>query len=306
MTSAYQAHAGVWPAILTPLRADGAIDLDRLASHAKRLMAAGCSGVTLFGTTGEGPSFSSAERMQALDALVAQGIPAKHIIVHTSCTALPETLALTRHATQLDVHACLILPPFFFKGISDEGVLDYYTQIFEVCADLPLRVVLYHIPQVIGVSLSSAVMASLLQRYSGRILGLKDSSGQLEGSLAHAKAFMPPMQVWVGNELDIPQMVSLGTKGAVSGVANMLPQLVSNLVMQRDAATVAANLARTQAFLSLVGGYTMIPAFKGIMAMIDDDLGWLRVRAPLQQLTDAQVARLREQWTAFQPSEPIG
>lgn len=292
-------HAGTWPAMLTPLRDDGTIDLDRLAKHAQRLLDAGCAGVTLFGTTGEGPSFSGSERMQALEGLISRGVAAQRILVHTSCVAGPDTLLLTRHASQLGVHACLILPPYFFKGVSDQGLVAYYSAIFEACADLPLRVVLYHIPQVIGVPLPPAVIASLLQRFPSQIIGLKDSGCQRDASVAYAKAFMPPMQVWVGNELDVPEMASLGTAGAVSGVANILPELVGHLVTQRDRQSVAANLARTQAFLDLVGGYTMIPAFKGIMAMIDQDMGWLRVRAPLVALSSDEFSRLRGQWQAF-------
>jgi 4-hydroxy-tetrahydrodipicolinate synthase len=292
-------HAGTWPAMLTPLREDGSIHLDLLAAHAKRLMQAGCAGVTLFGTTGEGPSFSGPERMQALEGLIARGVAAQQILVHTSCVAAPDTLLLTRHATQLGVHGCLILPPYFFKGVSDEGLVAHYSSIFEACADLPLRVVLYHIPQVIGVPLPLAVIARLLERFPRQIIGLKDSGCQRDASVAYAKALMPPMQVWVGNELDVPEMATLGTNGAVSGVANILPELVGHLVAQRDAQSVSANLARTKAFLDLVGGYTMIPAFKGIMAMIDQDMDWLRVRAPLVPLSAEEFERLRAQWQAF-------
>lgn len=306
LLSAALPHTGVWPAMLTPLRADGSIDTARLAAHARRLLTAGCSGVTLFGTTGEGPSFSVAERMDALQALIDQGLPARHILVHTSCAALPDTVALTRHATTRGVHGCLVLPPFFFKGVSDDGVVHAYRAVFDACLDLPLRVVLYHIPQVAGVGLSPAVIAELLSAYPNRIIGLKDSGCQREASVAYAQAFMPPMQVWVGNELDVPALAALGTQGAVSGVANMLPALVGRLVTGRDPVVVAADLDRVSRFLSLVGGYTMIPAFKGIMALIDNDPGWLPVRAPLRALSSDEFARLRAQWAAFQPGGALG
>ena len=114
--------SGAWPALLTPLDAQLAIDHGRLASHAKALLLAGCGGVTLFGTTGEGPSFSLAERQEALQQMIARGVPAERIIVSTSCAALPETLALTQHAVKSGVHGCLMLPPFFLKGVSDAGI----------------------------------------------------------------------------------------------------------------------------------------------------------------------------------------
>jgi len=303
---AHLPHAGVWPALLTPLCADGAVDTARLTAHAQRLLTAGCAGVTLFGTTGEGPSFGLRERMQALEALLEQGMGAHHVLVHTSCAALSDTVELTRHATALGVHGCLVLPPFFFKGVSDEGVIDSYRLVFDACRDLPLRVVLYHIPQVAGVGLSLPVIETLLRQYPDRIIGLKDSGCQREASLAYARALMPPMQVWVGNETDVPTLAQCGTAGAVSGVANILPALVHRLVVERERAMVQADVARVQAFLSLVGGYTMIPAFKGIMAVIDNDPAWLPVRAPLRALSAVEFERLRAQWLSFQPGGGLG
>lgn len=299
-------HQGVWPAMLTPLQADGALDPVRLVFHAKRLLAAGCSGVTLFGTTGEGPSFSVAERMAALEALLQGGVSPTQLLVHTSCAALPDTVALTRHAAKHAVHGCLILPPFFFKGVSDDGILDCYHAVIDACAGLPLRVVLYHIPQVTGVGLSHRVIAELLQRYPDVIMGLKDSGCQRIESVAYATAFMPPMQVWVGNEADVPEMANLGTRGAVSGVANVLPGLVERLVTGRDPVTVQADLDRVKAFLTLIGGYTMVPAFKGLMAIIDKDPAWLNVRAPLRALSPDEFERLRQQWSRFQPGGGLG
>lgn len=301
-----QPHQGVWPAMLTPLQAHGALDHARLVSHAKRLLAAGCPGVTLFGTTGEGPSFSVAERMAALDALLQGGVLPSQLLVHTSCAALPDTVALTRHAAEHAVHGCLVLPPFFFKGVSDEGILDGYHAVIGACAGLSLRVVLYHIPQVTGVGLSHRVIAELLQRYPNLIMGLKDSGCQRVDSVAYAAAFMPPMQVWVGNEADVPEMATLGTRGAVSGVANILPGLVDRLVTGRDPVTVQADLDRVKAFLALIGGYTMVPAFKGLMAMIDNDPAWLHVRAPLRALSPDEFERLRQQWSSFQPGGGLG
>ncbi len=200
--------------------------------------------------------------------------------MQTSCAALPETVALTRHAVGLGVHGCLVLPPFFLKGVPDAGVLDVYTRLIDQVADARLRLVLYHIPQVSGVGLAHGVIAELLRRYPGTVIGLKDSGCQREASVAYAQAFMPPLQVWVGNEPDLPELARLGGQGAVSGVANMLPRLVHRLFSVSDPAQVQADLARVQAFLALIGGYGMTAAFKGVMAVLDDEPGWLPVRAP--------------------------
>ena len=292
-------HRGLWPALLTPLHANGEVHHERLAGHAQRLLAAGCAGVTLFGTTGEGPSFAQDERRAALQAMVAAGIPARQILVHTSCAALPETVALTRHAVGLGVHGCLVLPPFFLKGVPDAGVLDVYTRLIDQVADARLRLVLYHIPQVSGVGLAHGVIAELLRRYPGTVIGLKDSGCQREASVAYAQAFMPALQVWVGNEPDVPELARLGGQGAVSGVANMLPRLVHRLFSVSDPVQVQADLDRVRAFLALIGGYGMTAAFKGVMAVLDDEPGWLPVRAPLRALSDAEFARLRQQLKDF-------
>ena len=127
--------SGIWPALLTPLTAELDIDTARFAAHARRLLEAGCGGVTPFGTTGEGPSFSVAERMAGVDALVAAGVPAARILVSTSCAALPDVVALTRHALAIGAHGCLMLPPFFLKGVPEQGVIDAYAQVINRVAD---------------------------------------------------------------------------------------------------------------------------------------------------------------------------
>ena len=160
--NARNAFQGIWPAMLTPL--DEALNIDhaKLAAHAQSLLRASCGGVTIFGTTGEGPSFSVRERKEALEQLIASGFPADRIMVSTSCAALVETTELTQHAVDLGVHGCLVLPPFFFKGVSDEGVFNGYVQVIESINRSDWRLYLYHIPQVIGVSLSHEVIQQLI------------------------------------------------------------------------------------------------------------------------------------------------
>ncbi|WP_114972665.1 dihydrodipicolinate synthase family protein [Rhodoferax ferrireducens] len=292
-------YQGIWPALLTPLTADLAIDIPSFARHACSLIDAGCTGVTPFGTTGEGPSFSVAERIAAVDGLIAGGVPAGRILVSTSCAALPDAVELTRHATQAGAFGSLLLPPFFLKGVSDQGVIDAYRWVIDQVADPRLRIVLYHIPQVSGVPLSHHVIETLKTLYPKTIIGIKDSSGQREGSLAFAKAFMPPLQVWVGNEPDLQVMAARGSVGAVSGVANVLPHLLQRLVGQFDGPDAARDLQRVKDFIGILGGYGVTAAFKGIMAILTQDPGWRRVRPPLVALTDAEYQHLVAQMNAF-------
>ncbi len=275
---------GIWPALMTPLRADGAIDQVTFTAHAQALIGAGCGGVTPFGTTGEGPSFSVAERRDAVDALIAGGVPASRILVSVSCAALPDTIALTRHAQDVGAWGALLMPPFFFKGVSDAGTVDALAHVIDAVAERPLRVVLYHIPQVAAVGLSQAVIAEMLRRYPRCIVAIKDSQCDRAHSLALADAFMPPLGVHVGNELDLPALAARGSRGAVSGLANFMPRVVHRLATEPDATRTAADHARVERLLGWLGGYALIPALKAIMAAQTGDAGWLRVRAPLVAL----------------------
>ena len=292
-------HEGIWPALLTPLTETLEVEAGRFVSHARRLLEAGCAGVTPFGTTGEGASFTVDERRAAIDALVAGGVPGSRILVSTSATALPDVVTLTRHAIELGAHGCLMLPPFFLKGVPDEGIVDAYRWVIDRVADPRLRLVLYHIPQVAGVGLSEAVIEALCTRYPDTILGIKDSGCQREFSLALAARFMPPLQVWVGNEPDLCVMAARGTRGAVSGVANLLPGCVRRLVAGHDGAQADADMARVQALLALMGGNGLIPSFKAALAVIDGHDGWCRVRPPLKRVGDGAFNQFQAQLRAF-------
>jgi 4-hydroxy-tetrahydrodipicolinate synthase len=292
-------YEGIWPALLTPLTPALDIDIPLFARHACKLLEAGCAGVTPFGTTGEGPSFTVAERIAAVEGLIAGGVPARRILVSTSCAALPDAVELTRHAVRAGTFGCLLLPPFFLKGVPDQGVIDAYRWVIDKVADERLRVVLYHIPQVAGVGLSHEVIDTLRALYPKTIVGIKDSGCQRENSLALAQAFMPPLQVWVGSEPDLQVMAARGSRGAVSGVANVTPRLVQRLVAQHDGPGAARDLQRVRAFLDILGGYGLTAAFKGIMAILDDEPGWLRVRPPLVALSDAEYRRLAAQMSSF-------
>ncbi len=298
-TTKSQAFRGIWPALLTPLKADLSIDHAKFAAHCQSLIASGCPGVTTFGTTGEGPSFSMAERKEAVEQLIKNGIPAAQIMVSTSCAALPETLELTRHAVNAGVHGCLMLPPFFLKGVSDQGIIDSYRYVIDGLADARLKLYLYHIPQVSGVGLSHPVIATLKQLYPETILGIKDSACNTAHSVGLAEAFMKDLTVYVGYEPDLPEMGRRGSTGAISGLANFMPRLVNRLVTRPDAPATPAERERIIKLLGLLEGYSLMPALKGIMAILSGDQSWLRVRVPLVALSPDQFKALERTIHAF-------
>ena len=293
------AFRGIWPALLTPLNPDLSIDHARLAAHCKTLLASGCPGVTAFGTTGEGPSFSMAERKETIEQLIHNGIPAAQIMVSTSCAALPETLKLTRHAVNAGVQGCLMLPPFFLKGVSDQGVIDSYRYVIDRLADDRLKLYLYHIPQVSGVSLSHHVIGTLKQMYPNTILGVKDSACDAAHSVGLAEAFMKNLTVYVGYEPDLPEMGRRGSTGAISGLANFMPRVVDRLVAQPDAPATPFERERVVQLIALLDDYSLMPALKGIMALQSGEHDWLRVRPPLVALNADQFKTLTKTIQAF-------
>ena len=281
--------SGIWPALLSPLADDGRLDAPSFAAHAQALLEAGCGGLTPFGTTGEFASFSVAERRAGVEALLAAGVPAHRLMVSTSATALTDVEELTRHALAIGAHGCLMMPPFYFKGVGDAGVLAAYRQLIDRVADDRLRLYLYHIPQLSGVGVSGGVIATLKREYPQVILGVKDSQCERAHSVALAEAFMREVRIYVGNELDLPELGRRGSTGAISGVANFMPRTVHALVSQPDAADTPGRLARVDRLLSGLGGLSLIPALKAVQAALSGHAGWLRLRAPLLPLDGAQA-----------------
>lgn len=298
MTSPSSTHRGVhgvWPALATPLAADGSIDLDRFAAHVHALLAAGCRGVTPFGTTGEGPSFSVAERRAALDGLVARGVDPGRVLASVSCAALPDVIELTRHAQDTGCWGILLMPPFFFADPGDAGIVEAYRQVLDATADRPLRVVLYHIPQVAGVGITAHIVGELLRRHPQRIVAIKDSAGDRAHSLALAQAFMAGgagIGVHVGHEPDLPTLGRLGSDGAVSGLANFMPRTVGRMVQQPDDPRVPADLQRVERLIEVLRRFSVIPAVKAVQSLLSGDAAWRRVRPPLKALDDAECEAL--------------
>lgn len=284
---------GLFPALMTPLDAGGRIDREVFVAHARSLLARGCAGLTPFGSTGEGPSFSVAERCAALEALVEGGVPATSLLASTACAALSDAISITRHAQELGAWGVMLMPPFYFKGVPEAGVLDFFDQVLQACADRSLRAVLYHIPQVTSVPVPHAVVSELLRRHGPRIVAIKDSAGDLAHSVSLAQAFMPPLGVHVGHEPHLPEMARRGSRGAVSGLANFMPRTVRRLACEPEAPTLAADLARVEAVLAVLARYPLFPSLKAVMALQTGHDGWRRLRPPLQTLDDAACTRLR-------------
>ena len=275
---------GLWCANLTPLDREGRVDATRLAAHARLLFSQGVDGIAPFGTTGEGPSFSVAERRSGLDALLAGGIGAGRIVAGTGGAALTDAVELTRHAISVGVSRCLVVPPFFFKEVADEAVFAFFAQLVDAVNDPRLRLYLYHIPQFSGVAIRPGVVARLAEAFPGVVAGVEDSAGEWANTEQHHER-APALDILVGHEPHLPKLMRAGGAGTICGVANVYPGVVRAL-LARDVQP--EDETRIQRFIEILFRFPFLPAFKAIKSAQVDDAGWRTVRAPWLPLPDAQ------------------
>jgi 4-hydroxy-tetrahydrodipicolinate synthase len=280
---------GLWCATLTPVDGEGRIDNARFAAHAHSLFAQGVEGIAPFGTTGEGQSFSVDERRAGLEGLLAAGVPGGRIVAGTGCASLSETIALSRHAANAGCIACLVLPPFFWKDVTDDGLFAWYARLIEGVADPRLRVFLYHLPQVSAVPLSVDLVARLAAAFPGVVAGIKDSEGNWENTQA-LLARVPQLTVVIGHEPHLPRLMRAGGAGTICGVSNVYPGLVRALL---SPGVTAQDEERIAQFIEIAFTQPFLAGFKSMVADRTGDPGWRNVRPPLMALTEAQRGALR-------------
>lgn len=286
---------GVFSAAATPL--DGNLNPDHaaLAAHCRQLLDDGCHGVALLGSTGEANSFSLEERRVMLEAVVAAGVPAERLLPGTGLCALPETIALTRHALSLGVTTMVMLPPFYYKGVSDQGLLNAYRQVIDTLADDRLRVILYHIPPISQVPLSHDLIARLCALYPNTIAGVKDSGGQLDNMVSLAKTF-PQLSILAGADPLLLPLLQQGGGGCITATSNLAARQL-RIVFDRFADAnvedeIKAAQARIVALREASNSFAQIPTIKAMLARRYNAPGWVHTRPPLVRLDDAQIGRL--------------
>ena len=280
---------GLWVASLTPLAADGRIDTGLFASHCRWLFSRGVDGVAVFGTTGEGQSFSVRERIDAVDGLLRAGIPGDRIVVGTGCAAVPDAVELTRHALTSDIAAAMILPPFFWKGQDDAAVAHGIGGVIEGVNDARLRAILYHIPQVSAVSINTGAIALLRQRFGDVVAGIKDSSADYTHFDAAFTAF-PQMLHFVGAEPQLARVLEVGGAGTICGLGNVVPSIMARLRDGRGAAKDAQR--EIEAFCRFFIGRPFLQATRAMLAQLSGEPAWLRTRAPLVAFDADQAAAI--------------
>lgn len=288
---------GVFCAATTPFNADLSVDQGLFTSHCKRLLDNGCTGIAMLGTTGEANSLSSRERMALLDAVVKSGIAPSKLLPGTGVASFMETVELTKHAVANGVGAVVMLPPFYYKGVSDDGIVDAYTAVIERVADPRLRVVLYHIPQMSAVPISLDVIDRLRKRFPEIVVGIKDSAGEFSNMSAIVERF-PGFSVLVGADPLMLKLLPMGGAGCITAASNLVSRELATVFNgfndPAKQAEVAAAQERIVATRNAVSTYVQLPSLKVLLAKRDNNDNWLRVRPPLTGLSASEAAKVRE------------
>lgn len=283
--------AGAWTASLTPLNADLSIDAIAYVEHLTWLLGAGSAGVAALGTTGEANSFSVPERRDLITALGKSGIPPERMVIGTGCCAVPDTIELTRAALDAGYTNVLMLPPFYYKTVSEDGLFAAYAAVLERVADPRLRVLIYDFPQMTGFKIETSLLRRLAAAFEGVVVGVKNSSGDwaaMETTLQQ----MPGFRVFAGSEQFLLQTLRAGGPGCISATANVTSRMLAALVDTWRSPAADERQAAITGTRQMLAQFPAIPALKEIMAHATRRPAWRRMRPPLANLAAADADKL--------------
>ena len=301
--SAPEKFSGVLTPVITPFKDDLSPDADRLLRQCKWMLSQKV-GLAVFGTNSEANSLSTDEKIELMDALVAGGIDPARMMPGTGCCALSDSVKLTSHAVTLGCGGALMLPPFYYKGVSDDGLFASYSEIIQKVGSADLRIYLYHIPPISNVPLSLDLIERLIKEYPDTVVGIKDSSGDWSNTKAMLDAGWDDFRVFAGAETFLLDVMRNGGAGCISATANVNPAAIHNLYAEWQSDKADDLQAGLDVIRDIFQSYPMIPALKAAAAIYGDDMDWCRVRPPLVALDDAQLAGLTEDLKAIDFAMP--
>ncbi len=282
---------GVIAASVTPLTSEYQIDHPALTAHCHWLLANGNNAICLMGTTGEANSFSVKERMDALESAIKDGVPPEKLIVGTGCCALTDTIQLTRHAISHRVGGVLVLPPFYYKQISENGLMDYFAALVNATKSAHLRIYLYHFPKMSGIPFSPSLVKRLAGQYSDIIVGMKDSSGDWKNMEIICKE-LPGFKIYAGTEKYLLDIVRIGGAGCISATTNLTGNLAAHVYAGKSSFEADSLQKKLTKARMAFEGFSFISGVKHILAHRQSDVGWLNIRPPNSKLTPAEAAEL--------------
>jgi len=276
---------GVIAAIATAVDDKGEPDCGRSTALARFLIANGCDGLNVLGTTGEATSFSLEQRKRVMSAYRDAGLPLDRLMVGTGAASVADAVALTRHAAGLGFAAALVLPPFYYKGVPDDGLVAYIDTIVRATTEKPIPLYLYHFPAQSGLPWHVALVKRLLDGFGERIVGLKDSSGDMAYAREAAK-ISASFKVFPSTEAVLMEARSGAFAGCISATANLNADLCARAWRSGDAAA----LETAVAIRKLFDGKQLVPGVKATLAHIHRDPAWAQVQPPLAPFAAADQA----------------
>lgn len=288
MTHAIQ---GVHCAAATPVTPEGKPNLDLFAAHCRALLEEGCHGIAMLGTTGEANSFGIRDRMALVEAAIGHGTPAQALLPGTSSPAVADTVTLTRHALDAGCKGVVLLPPYYYKGVSDEGLFRFYAGVIEGTGSDALRVVLYHIPQVTQIPIGHDLIDRLMTEFPGVVCGIKDSSGDLDNMTELCRRF-PDLGVLAGADPLMLPLLKVGGAGCITATSNLradaLRVVWDGWTDTARAEEVDAAQGRINAWRDLSNAYVQLPTVKTMLARSRGHPGWLNLMPPLVELPETE------------------
>jgi 4-hydroxy-tetrahydrodipicolinate synthase len=289
---------GLSCALALPLQPDSSIDLVRLSQHARRSLDTGCSSITVFGTTGEGASVSLSEREQVLEILSNAVVSLRQqVLGGVASASIGDAAQQARLLIERDCRGMLLAPPFYFKNLTDEGLYRWFSQLFDKIGTRVRDVFLYHIPSVTHAPLSVDLIGRLKTAFPRLITGVKDSGGDW----AYTERLLrthPDLIILIGDERHLAAGLRLGAQGAISGLANLFPRRLSQLIESKQDDPQVIELVNE------LLQFPVTPAVKALLAYRLNDPAWLTVRPPLVALTEKEAVRLTDAYRRLIEKKP--
>ncbi|QWE16166.1 dihydrodipicolinate synthase family protein [Polynucleobacter sp. AP-Nino-20-G2] len=289
-------HPSTLPAVLspvlTPFKEDGSPDAKKLLKQCQWLEANGV-GQAIFGTNSEANSMSAPQKMSTLTTLVEGGLNPAHMMPGTGATSIDATVNMTRHAVQHKCAGVLMLPPFYYKDVTDDGLFAYFSEVIQKVGDAGLQIYIYNIPPVTKINLSLSLLERLVKEYPKTVVGMKDSSGDWAYTESVIKLLAPSgFRVYAGSEVFLMRALRAGGVGCISATANVNPRAIAELAAHWKESDADQRQAGLDQVRSIFAQYQMIAGMKTAVAHYSKDPEWLRVRPPLIQLSADQQAKL--------------
>ena len=277
---------GLSVALTTPFSQGGAIDSDLMVSHSKRVLQNGANCITLFGTTGEGTSLAQTERRKILKTLINADILPNQIIAAVMTSSLQDVVSQCIEYHELGVNRILLAPPFFFKDLSFKGILNWYSSVFRALKPHKIQFILYHIPQLTMVPIEPKLISALQEEFgSNMVFGVKDSTGNLEGTLEFLKN--KDLMVAVGDERTLADAMCHGASGAICGMSNIFPNELAEIISKKVHNTMVNKMT------DLIVQAPVTAGVKALLAIRSNENNWLNVRSPLEVSPQAHQSLLK-------------